>query len=578
MRELSRITGFAQDRLLSRIRSSPPKDFVPLATFGRTKFAQIREKLNAIHGHQHRHRQPAGRAEVARADRRAGKRDHPGGGAAARRPAAGRRLGRAGRPAAGLPGPAHRLDRDQGGHPRRSDRQQVEELKAWRPVRKATPVQTTIDSRVQSAADAAVAGVPSSALVAVKASTGEILAVVHQRPAPGEGRPRRESTRPGTAFSIIAADAACSRGASIRRRRCPAPRSARWAARGSSSRASRAALAHVPDRLRQRLRHRPGLARPAGQRAVAEPPPRRSSASARTGGSRSRRSAARSPTRPPTPPWPESSPGRPSGEPAGDGARGRGGRHRNLAAAGAGDLARCPGRRPRSSSGTLPTAPQEGRLQPITLDATTMVKLRALMRAGVTSGAARAAAAPGEEVYGVAAQAVQVEKKQRLNLSWFVGWQGDVAVAVLAQNANAGGAGDRRKLLQKAWRRRARKFSAGEQPSGASRASYWVTGHRLGGCGLSRRDETRAPSRGEPCRPDRLDPAGRPPGRVRRRRVPGASPHRAAAVRGVRRRGRSPGGESGLRVTDVGRARMASRGTDWARSGETRRGDGLTTQ
>ena len=45
---LSKITGFPQDRLLSRIRSARPNIQVPLVTFGRTKFAQLSEQLEAI--------------------------------------------------------------------------------------------------------------------------------------------------------------------------------------------------------------------------------------------------------------------------------------------------------------------------------------------------------------------------------------------------------------------------------------------------------------------------------------------------------------------------------------------------
>ena len=72
----------------------------------------------------------------------------------------------------------------------------------------------------------------------------------------------------------------------------------------------------------------------------------------------------------------------------------------------------------------------------IPLDAGRAAELRALMRLGVTSGSASAAAAPGDPVYGVASTVSYVEKKQRRQLSWFVGWQGDVAVAVMVESGD----------------------------------------------------------------------------------------------------------------------------------------------
>jgi len=72
--------------------------------------------------------------------------------------------------------------------------------------------------------------------------------------------------------------------------------------------------------------------------------------------------------------------------------------------------------------------------KPVTLDPAICAKLRTLMRAGVASGAASLASAPGDPVYGVAAEVTQTEKKEHTKLSWFVGWQGDVAVAALVES------------------------------------------------------------------------------------------------------------------------------------------------
>ncbi|NUR92893.1 MAG: penicillin-binding protein, partial [Nonomuraea sp.] len=48
--QLASITKFAEDRLLSRIRSSPPSDFVPLVTFGRERYRKLEAQLDQIKG------------------------------------------------------------------------------------------------------------------------------------------------------------------------------------------------------------------------------------------------------------------------------------------------------------------------------------------------------------------------------------------------------------------------------------------------------------------------------------------------------------------------------------------------
>jgi hypothetical protein len=75
--------------------------------------------------------------------------------------------------------------------------------------------------------------------------------------------------------------------------------------------------------------------------------------------------------------------------------------------------------------------------KPVALDAEVLPELRSLMRAGVTGGPASAAAVPGSEVYGVVSTVSYTEKKRQRTLSWFVGWRGDVAVAVLAETTDA---------------------------------------------------------------------------------------------------------------------------------------------
>jgi len=54
----------------------------------------------------------------------------------------------------------------------------------------------------------------------------------------------------------------------------------------------------------------------------------------------------------------------------------------------------------------------------------------------VESGSAKAAAGGRGRVYGIAAEAAHVENKQSVRLSWFIGWQGDLAVAVMAKRGD----------------------------------------------------------------------------------------------------------------------------------------------
>ncbi|WP_235557930.1 penicillin-binding transpeptidase domain-containing protein [Sphaerimonospora mesophila] len=435
--ELSRVTGFAQDRLLSRILSSPPQDFVPLATFGRTKFAQLKDKLRAINGINIVTDNPpvAPKSPVQIVGR-----------VSAITPEAEQQLGgpqRAG-DSVGRDGLQRAYQDQLTGSTETSvvildsrTGKQVKELKAWRPVRKAMPVQTTIDSAAQNAGDAAVAAVRSSALVAVKSSTGEILAVstngLHQEKDALAGK-----YPAGTTFSIIAAAGLLKGGLDpMQRVPCSADRTVGGARfqqpgvvglvtptfRTDFAEGCVTALASMARRINGR-----SLSATASQFGIGAEwglPLRTFSGSVPNANSDA--AVARVIAGQTTQVSPLTM---------------------ALVAAAVDSgtwrppvLVTSPAETvPRSSSGTLPEGPQPGRPQPITLDATTIVKLRALMRAGVTSGAARGADAPGGEVYGVAAQTTRVEKKQRVNLAWFVGWQDDVAVAVLAENADTAAA------------------------------------------------------------------------------------------------------------------------------------------
>ena len=95
--------------------------------------------------------------------------------------------------------------------------QQTGVLAQW-PGVVGTPVRTTIDSAVQGAALAAVDGVSSSGeIIAVRASTGEVLAVAqHQAswPLPADGALNAQLA-PGTAFTIVSAAALAKNGVSL---------------------------------------------------------------------------------------------------------------------------------------------------------------------------------------------------------------------------------------------------------------------------------------------------------------------------------------------------------------------------
>ncbi len=65
---------------------------------------------------------------------------------------------------------------------------------------------------------------------------------------------------------------------------------------------------------------------------------------------------------------------------------------------------------------------------------TSLVELRQLMRLAVTSGSAQAANVPGTPVYG---QAGVVQSGKHSYLSWFVGYRGNLAVAVLETGSSA---------------------------------------------------------------------------------------------------------------------------------------------
>lgn len=419
--QLAKVTGFAQDRLLSRVRSSPPGEFVPLVTFGRTKFRTIEQDLRAIDGVVI-HNQPQPVAPEAP--------EQIVGRVSALTAESEQRLGgpqRAG-DSVGLNG----LQQAYQDHLTGSTQTRVitldlntgdeaAELKSW-PGRSNGPVSTTIDSATQRAADLALGDSSSSALVAVSASTGEILAVstkgLRQDKDALAGR-----FPAGTAFSIIAADALLAGGVKPSQRLpCQQKRSVGGAT------FEQTALSGVPKTFTGNFASGcvTGLASLARRVSAAD--------------------LAKSADRygvgvPWSLPLKSFSGTKLSLNSDADKARAIAGQTVEVSplsmALVAGALA----------SGTwhppmLVTDPQNPdptaevvpvrKPAPRTIAPDVRTALTAMMRAGVTSGSARLAAAPGTQVHGIVAGPVESGKPH----SWFVGWQGDVAIAVLAENTD----------------------------------------------------------------------------------------------------------------------------------------------
>ncbi|GGK64484.1 penicillin-binding protein [Sphaerisporangium melleum] len=452
---LFQLTGFAQDRLLARIRSAPPQDFVPLVTFGAKKYAQLLDRLEEIGPDLviEKQAQPVAPAQPADI------------------------IGRVGAITAEtmqqLGGPQRAGDTiGQGGLQKAYQEQltgstgtevitydlktgeQVAELARWPGRTDTTSVRTTIDKGVQRSADLAVSGQSAALLLAVDAPTGQIRAVASKGfDQLSDGLNGRFP--PGTTFSIVAADGLLAAGLDPGQKLpCPADRTV------GGARFQQAQAQSTPQPQTT------GQPQPTGQ-PQAEPPAgdtptvtagfaqgcvtalaslaRRVNATALT------QSAARfgigQDWRLPLRTFSGSVPAA-----AGDAAKakiiaGQSVRVSPLSMAlVAGALASGTWRPP-----TLVTSPATPDTdsevapapapRPVTLAAESLTKLRALMRAGVTSGSATAAAAPGEKVYGVSSAVTFTEtdsgKKRQRHLNWFVGWQGDMAVAVLAETGDA---------------------------------------------------------------------------------------------------------------------------------------------
>jgi cell division protein FtsI/penicillin-binding protein 2 len=426
--QLAKVTGFPEDRLLSRIRSAPPKQLVQLVTFGRAKYAQLRDKLRAIPGITiFTDDQPVAPAPpvqiIGQVNAVTPETEQQLGGPER----AGDTVGRNGLQKAyqdqltsSTETRVVTLDDSTG--------EQIAELASW-PGRANTPVKTTIDRAIQVAAELSVSGSGPVALVAVKASTGEILAVatedLHQERDALAGR-----FPAGTTFSVVASGGLLKAGVDPGRKvPCTADRSV-----GGARFQQRSGAAGPTPTFAADFAHGCVTALASTARLVDSATLAASATSFGIGA-----------------PW--SLPLRsfsgwtPAGRTDAEKAKIITGQSVKVSplsmALVAGAVATGTWRPPKLV--TSPALPDPGSglpapttSPPVRLDPGMVTKLKAMMRAGVTSGTARLAASGKDPVYGVASEVVYTEKKQRTDLSWFVGWQGDLAVAVMAEKSDPG--------------------------------------------------------------------------------------------------------------------------------------------
>ncbi|MFF0774635.1 penicillin-binding transpeptidase domain-containing protein [Nonomuraea wenchangensis] len=417
--KLSKITDYAQDRLLSRIRSSPPDKFVPLVTFGRSRYQALQSKLNAIPGikidPQDQPVNPdAPRQIVGSVSALTPETEQKLGGPQR----AGDSVGKSGLQQAYqnyLTGSTETkvitLDLKTG--------KEVARLKEW-PGRQNVSVKTTLDRGVQAAAEQAVADSATSSLVVVDKNSGEIRAVatknMHQEKDALAGK-----FPAGTAFSIVAADALLKAGVSPKQRlSCPAERTvggARFVHAGQLGTATSGtfqenfakgcvtALASLARRVKADDLRKSAEAFGVGQ-------------------------SWRLPLKSFNGSFPSL---------AGDADKAKAIAGQNVqvsplgmalvGAAVASGTWRPPVlvTDPKSSDAATEKAPLV-QPDPVPMDAKVRTALTTMMRAGALS--TPALAQQRAKVYGVTATAGN-------QLTWFVGWQGDLAVAVLSKNYNA---------------------------------------------------------------------------------------------------------------------------------------------
>jgi len=201
-------TGLQAGQVLGQITAAPPHSFLPLATLDPSTYARLLPSLRAVPGLEVRPESQrlfqskatglvgAVGSEINKRLRADGALYAPG-------------------TTVGLSGLERKYQRELLGTPTTEvvavnpAGQQTGVLAQW-PGTAGTPVRTTIDSSVQDAALTALDGRPNSGeIVAVRASTGEILAVAQHQASgalPADGA-LNAKLAPGTAFTIVSAAA-----------------------------------------------------------------------------------------------------------------------------------------------------------------------------------------------------------------------------------------------------------------------------------------------------------------------------------------------------------------------------------
>jgi len=201
-------TGLQAGQVLGQITAAPPHSFLPLATLDPPTYARLLPSLRAVPGLEVRPESQrlfqskatglvgAVGSEINKRLRADGALYAPG-------------------TTVGLSGLERKYQRELLGTPTTEvvavnpAGQQTGVLAQW-PGTAGTPVRTTIDSSVQDAALTALDGRPNSGeIVAVRASTGEILAVAQHQASgalPADGA-LNAKLAPGTAFTIVSAAA-----------------------------------------------------------------------------------------------------------------------------------------------------------------------------------------------------------------------------------------------------------------------------------------------------------------------------------------------------------------------------------
>ncbi len=216
-RAFAKLTGLQAGQVLGQITAAPPQQFLRLATLDPGSYANLRASLRNVPGLVIRPQ--AQRLYQAKATGLVGE----VGGELNERLRADGALYAPGT-TIGLSGLEQKYQRQLLGTPAtevvavNSAGQQTGVVATWSGTA-GTPVRTTISSKAQDAALDALGGIPDSGeLVAVKASTGEVLAVAQHQASgvlPADGA-LNAKLAPGAAFTIVSAGALLSNGVSVK--------------------------------------------------------------------------------------------------------------------------------------------------------------------------------------------------------------------------------------------------------------------------------------------------------------------------------------------------------------------------